>query len=65
VTSLYQVPDAATQEMIDFYSRLADDAGKLDALRGAQLQVIKKRRTDHGAAHPFFWACFILVGQPD
>ena len=66
ITSLYKVPDEATQQlMTEFYSRLAERATKLAALRGAQLEIIRQRREQHDAAHPFFWASFVLVGDPD
>ncbi len=65
ITSLYKVPDDATQAlMTEFYTRLAGGATKLDAFRQAQLDIIEQRRDKHGAAHPFFWASFVLVGQP-
>ncbi len=65
ITSLYKVPDEATQQlMTELYTRLAGRATKTDALRGAQLEIIRQRRERHGAAHPFFWASFVLVGDP-
>ncbi len=65
VTSLFKVPDVETRQLMDrFYEHLADDASKLDALRDAQLRMINERRQEGGAAHPFFWASFILVGDP-
>lgn len=66
VTSLYKVPDDATQELMGrFYERLASGATKQAALRDAQLATIAARRKEFGAAHPFFWASFVLVGSPD
>jgi len=65
VTSLYKVPDQATQAlMTEFYARLAGGDSKLAALRGAQQEIIARRRAQSEAAHPFFWASFILVGEP-
>jgi CHAT domain-containing protein len=65
VTSLYKVPDADTQQlMVDFYRGLAAEKPKIAALREAELAAIERRREEHGAAHPFFWASFILVGDP-
>ncbi len=66
ITSLYKVPDEATQAlMAAFYTRLAAGEGKLAALRDAQRDIIAARRDEYGAAHPFFWASFVLVGNPD
>jgi uncharacterized protein (TIGR03067 family) len=65
VTSLFSVPDAETRELMkEFYTGLAAGKGKLAALHNAQLSVIHRRRRG-GAAHPFFWAGFVLVGSPD
>jgi CHAT domain-containing protein len=66
VTSLFRVPDQQTREIMrNFYRSLAQGKSKLAALHNAQLEMIRKRRAETGAAHPFFWASFILVGSPD
>lgn len=66
VTSLYKVPDSATQALMrEFYTRLAKGDTKLAALGGAQRAIIEARRKSEGAAHPFYWASFILVGDPE
>lgn len=65
VTSLYKVPDSATQALMrEFYTRLAQGENKLQSLGGAQRAIIDQRRKTEGAAHPFYWASFILVGDP-
>jgi CHAT domain-containing protein len=65
VTSLFEVPDAETRALMGrFYGGLHAGRGKLAALHEAQLQMLRQRREAHGAAHPFFWASFILVGDP-
>jgi len=49
VTSLYKVPDDATQElMARFYERLAGGESKQSALRDAQLATIAARRKEFG-----------------
>lgn len=64
VTSLFEVPDNETRELMKhFYARLPTD-GKLAALQHARQTLIQQRRASHGAAHPFFWASFVLVGSP-
>lgn len=66
VTSLFEVPDAETRELMrGFYEGLDARRGKLQALHETQLALVRKRRRDKEAAHPFFWASFVLVGDPN
>lgn len=65
VVSLFKVPDAETRELMrGFYQRLNTGKDRLTALHEAKREVIDKRRTARSAAHPFYWASFILVGTP-
>jgi CHAT domain-containing protein len=65
VTSLFSVPDQDTRPLMkSFYEGLAEGRGKLEALHEAQRKALEARRKQHGAAHPFYWAGFILVGEP-
>jgi CHAT domain-containing protein/Tfp pilus assembly protein PilF len=63
--SLFEVPDAQTRDMMrSFYDGMKAGKGKTESLHAAQLEMIRRRRQDHQAAHPFFWASFVLVGDP-
>ncbi|MBX7221781.1 MAG: CHAT domain-containing protein [Blastocatellia bacterium] len=58
--SLWPVSDRGTQElMMRYYQRLKAGEGRSDALRNAQLTLLRnpKRR------HPFYWAAFIQSGE--
>jgi len=59
--SLWSVDDAATNALTEqFFSHLREGKGKLAALRQARAEV----RGQSGHSHPFYWAPFILVGEP-
>ncbi len=58
--SLWQVADEATKDlMTSYYSRLSKGDARAEALRQAQLGLLKDAKT----AHPFFWAAFISSGE--
>jgi CHAT domain-containing protein/Tfp pilus assembly protein PilF len=60
VMSLWAVSDRWTRElMVAYYRRLRQGQGRGDALRQAQLEMLKdvKRR------HPYYWASFIQSGE--
>lgn len=52
--------DSAAGLMTDFYRQLTLGSTKADALRLAQLKMI----ASNTYAHPFYWACFALYGNP-
>lgn len=58
--TLWAVDDsAATLTMRKFYAGLVAGKSKAEALRQAQIDLL--RRSDYG--HPFFWAPFSLIGN--
>ncbi|OGD19346.1 MAG: hypothetical protein A2W03_18650 [Candidatus Aminicenantes bacterium RBG_16_63_16] len=60
VSSLWEVSDrAAADFMPRFYRRLSQGETKAQALRSAKLETLNSR-----FAHPFFWAAFVLAGEP-
>jgi CHAT domain-containing protein/tetratricopeptide (TPR) repeat protein len=59
VMSLWKVPDAQTQELMQhFYRRLLAGEGRAEALRQAQLAMKAKY------LEPFYWGAFICQGDP-
>jgi len=61
VVSLWSVADRSTAElMVRFYRQMDRGSNKAEALRQAKLAMIESGRY----AHPFYWAPFILVGEP-
>ncbi|MEM7480009.1 MAG: CHAT domain-containing tetratricopeptide repeat protein [Acidobacteriota bacterium] len=62
VASLWEVSDSATQElMVGLYGRLLAGESKAEALRAAKLDLVDRPRS----AHPYYWAPFVLIGNPE
>jgi len=60
VSSLWAVADHATSEFMDqFYSHLASNEGKAEALHDAALSICNL------GLPPYYWASFEVVGDPD
>lgn len=60
ITTLWRVNDQKSADlMVDFYQNLADGQTKDAALRQAQLRFIEEGT----AAHPYFWAGFVPLGN--
>ncbi len=61
VVSLWRVTDASTAElMVEFYRQLDRTNDKAAALRRAKLELMRNPRY----GHPYYWAPFVLVGEP-
>ena len=59
--SLWSVYDDSTNILTEkFFAHLREGKGKLEALRQARAEV----RSDSRYSHPYYWAPFILVGEP-
>jgi CHAT domain-containing protein len=55
------VEDSATNSMMKaFYRHLARGERKIDALRNAQIDLIRQRG---GLENPYYWAAFSLNGE--
>jgi len=71
VVSLWQVSDESTSIlMAEFYKNLKEKGmSKVEALRQAKLSLMKMEKKignrSLSYSHPFFWAPFILIGEPD
>src|ERR1700729_4027508 len=60
VSTLWELEDHSTSRlMTEFYHHVAMHETEAQALRDAQLQLIKEKDP------PYFWASFQLVGNPD
>ncbi len=60
VVSLWPVPDDETRQLMEaFYKGMAAGRTKVQALAEA------KRRVAARKPHPYYWAAFVLHGNPD
>jgi len=60
VMSLWPVSDHVTREMMtSYYSGLKHGLGRGEALRQAELTMLRRK----GRQHPFYWASFIQSGE--
>ena len=61
LVSLWKVQDRSTADvMVNFYKELGRAQHKAEALRRAKLKLIEQNRY----AHPYYWAPFVLTGEP-
>ncbi|MCA9007187.1 MAG: CHAT domain-containing protein, partial [Planctomycetaceae bacterium] len=66
LTSMFEVPDTETRELMGlFYQKFVQSGDQVKSMQWAQQKLILKRRDQSKAAHPFFWASFFIVGQPE
>ncbi|MEM1122517.1 MAG: CHAT domain-containing protein, partial [Bacteroidota bacterium] len=64
VMSFWKADDFYTKKlMAHFYEFLASDKGKNEALQAAKQRQIVAAKDNKDAAHPFYWANFVLVGD--
>ncbi len=63
VVSLWNVNDIATASLMKaFYKNLQQGMAKDEALRRAKLDLIKGQKS--AWQHPYYWAPFVLIGDP-
>jgi CHAT domain-containing protein len=62
VVSLWNVSDLSTSALMkNFYQHLIRNMSNAAALREAKLQML---RSDTETRHPYYWAPFIIIGNP-
>jgi len=60
VSTFWELEDHATEHlMTEFYSQIAKHQRKIDALRGAQMELLNQ------GLPPYYWASFQIVGDPN
>jgi len=76
VATLWDVADEPTAKLVaSFYKNVSENPDKAQALRSAQLSVLRQLRagriqvaTRRGPLtlpeNPIFWASFVLIGEP-
>jgi CHAT domain-containing protein/tetratricopeptide (TPR) repeat protein len=63
LAGLWPVGDETTPKLMkDFYTGLKAGQSKVEALRNAQINLIKRNDKNH-RKHPFYWAPYVLVGN--
>jgi CHAT domain-containing protein len=64
IMSLWAVEDRATREWMSALYRQRFERGlsTASAVRGAEVEVLRRRRAAHQSTHPFYWAGFVAAG---
>jgi len=71
IVSFWAVVDESTANlMAEFYKKLKKEGlSKAEALRQAKISLMQKSKMSGGVSisysHPFFWAPFVLIGNPN
>ena len=65
ITSLWTANDSITAFIMEqFYHHLHQGQAKDQALRNAKLALLQHPDLDNTIAHPFYWATFVHIGNP-
>jgi CHAT domain-containing protein len=59
VVSQWKVADASTSQLMVEFHRQLKTKSKVEALRQAQLQLLR----NPNYRHPYYWAAFVLMGD--
>jgi CHAT domain-containing protein len=60
VMSLWKADDLVTRKLMEkYYGRLKAGGGRAEALRQAQLELLRGKANQH----PYYWANFICIGE--
>jgi len=60
LASLWKVDDYYTEKFMAAFYRALKNSTKIDALHTARQTMIRQ----YGKKHPFYWAAFVLIGDP-
>ena len=67
VMSMWRVPEQPSIEQIESFFKLwlIGKLPRYEAFYSAQLAALKRAKRSFGSTHPFWWAGFVYVGDPD
>ncbi|MGB1243623.1 MAG: CHAT domain-containing protein, partial [Chitinophagales bacterium] len=66
ISSLWSVNDEKTSELMSgFYTNLKEGQTKSSALQNAKISYINDKKRKNENAHPFYWAAFVQIGNPN